>query len=63
MMGHNIHFKGVIWKIICKVSFLPLRIWSIANIKKKITLNYPKSAAIGFCSKGCKNKLETDVAN
>ena len=26
MMGHNIHFKGVIWKIISKVSFFPLLI-------------------------------------
>ena len=25
--------------------------YTILNIKKKITLNYPKSAAIGFCSK------------
>ena len=23
MMGHNIRFKGVIWKIICKYSFDP----------------------------------------
>ena len=27
MMGHNIHFKGVIWKIIPKLSLLPLLIW------------------------------------
>ena len=32
-------------------------------LKKKITLNYPKSAAIGFCSKGLKNKFETAIVN
>ena len=35
----------------------------IFNIKKKIILNYPKSAAMGFCSKGLKNKFETAVVN
>ena len=29
MMGRNICFKGVIWKIIPKLSVLPLLIWSI----------------------------------
>ena len=33
--------------------------YTIFNIKMKITLNYSKSAAIGFCSKGPKNELET----
>ena len=33
------------------------------NIKEKITLNYPKSAAIGFCSKGLKNEFETAMVN
>ena len=28
MMGHNIRFKGVICKIIPKLSLLPLLIWS-----------------------------------
>ena len=37
--------------------------YTIFNIKKKITLNYPKSSAMGFCSKGLKNKLETAVLN
>ena len=32
--------------------------YTIFNIKKKITLNYPKSAAMGFCSKGVKNKFK-----
>ena len=31
--------------------------YTIFNIKKKINLNYPKSAAMGF-SQGLKNKLE-----
>ena len=36
---------------------------TIINIKKKITLNYSKSAAMGFFSKGLKNKFETAVVN
>ena len=31
--------------------------------KKKITVIYPKSAALGFCSKGPKNEFETVVVN
>ena len=31
-------------------------------MKKKITLNYPKSAAVGF-SPGTKNEFETAVVN
>ena len=37
--------------------------YTIFNIKKKITLNYPKFAAIGFCSKGLKNEFETAVVD
>ena len=33
------------------------------NIKKKTTLNYPKSAAMGFCSRGLKNEFEIAVVN
>ena len=33
------------------------------DIKKKITLNYLKSAAIAFCSKGLKKEFETAVVN
>ena len=32
-------------------------------VKKKITLNYPKSVAMGFCSEGPKNEFETAVVN
>ena len=32
-------------------------------IKKKITLDYPKSAAMGFFSSGLKNEFETAVVN
>ena len=32
-------------------------------MNKKNTLNYPKSAAMGFFSKGLKNEFETDVVN
>ena len=36
--------------------------YTIFNIKKNITLNYPKSAALGS-SKGLKNEFETAVVN
>ena len=34
-----------------------------AIYKKKTTLNYPKSAAMSFFSKGLKHELETAVVN
>ena len=37
--------------------------YTIFNMNKKNTLNYPKSAAIGFFSKGLKNEFETAVVN
>ena len=37
--------------------------YTIFNIQKKIILNYPKSAAIGFCSKVLKNGFETAMVN
>ena len=37
--------------------------YNIFNIKKKTTINYSKSAALGFCSKGLKNEFETAVVN
>ena len=37
--------------------------YTIFNINKKITLNYLKSAAKGFFSKGLKNEFETAVVN
>ena len=36
--------------------------YTIFNIKK-ITLNYPKSATMGFFSNGLKNEFETAVVN
>ena len=36
---------------------------TIFNMNKKNTLNYPKSAAMGFFSKGHKNEFETVVVN
>ena len=33
-MGHNIRFKGVIWKIIFKLSILPRLIWSTVRDAK-----------------------------
>ena len=36
---------------------------TIFNMKTKNTLNYPKSAAMGFFSKGLKNEFERAVVN
>ena len=35
--------------------------YTIFNMNKKNTLNYPKSAAMGFFSMGLKNEFETAV--
>ena len=35
----------------------------IFNIKREIPLNYPKSAAMGFCSNELKKEFETAVVN
>ena len=37
--------------------------YTIFNTNKKTTLNYPKSAAMGFFSKVFKNEPETAVVN
>ena len=37
--------------------------YTIFNIQKKITQNYPKSAAMEFCSKGLKDQFETAMVN
>ena len=37
--------------------------YTIFNMNKKNTINYPKSAATGFFSKGLKNEFETAVVN
>ena len=37
--------------------------YTIFNMNKKNTLNFPKSAAMGFFSKGLKNEFETAVVN
>ena len=37
--------------------------YTIFNMNKKDTINYPKSAAMGFLSKGLKNEFETAVVN
>ena len=37
--------------------------YTILDIKMKITLHYPKSAAMGFCSNRHKNEFETAVVN
>ena len=37
--------------------------YTFFNIKKKITLKFSQSAAMGFFSKGLKNEFETAVVN
>ena len=37
--------------------------YTIFNMNKKNILNYPKSAAMGFFSKGLRNEFETVVVN
>ena len=37
--------------------------YTIYNMNKKNTLNYPKSAAMDLFSKGFKNEFETAVVN
>ena len=37
--------------------------YTIFNMNKKNTINYPKSAATGFFSKGLKNEFKTAVVN
>ena len=37
--------------------------YTIFNMNKKNTINYPKCAATGFFSKGLKNEFETAVIN
>ena len=37
--------------------------YTIFNIQKKFSLKYPKSAAIGFFSKGHKDEFETAMVN
>ena len=37
--------------------------YTVFNMNKKNTLNYPKTAAMGFFSKGLKNEFETAVVN
>ena len=37
--------------------------YTILNMKTKVTQNYPKSAAMGFFSKGPKNEFEKAVVN
>ena len=36
---------------------------TIFNILEKVTVNYPKSAAMRFFSQGLKNEFETAVVN
>ena len=37
--------------------------YTIFNMNKKDTINYPRSAAMAFFSKGLKNEFETAVVN
>ena len=37
--------------------------YTVFNIKKQITLNYPKSAVMRFIPQGLKNEFETAMVN
>ena len=37
--------------------------YTILLLKKKITLDYPRSAAMGLCSKGLKKEFEIALVN
>ena len=37
--------------------------YTVFNMNKKNTINYPKSTATGFFSKGLKNEFQTAVVN
>ena len=37
--------------------------YTIFNVENKITQNYLKSAAMGFCSNGLENEFETAMVN
>ena len=39
-MGHNIYFKGGIWKTIPKLFFLPLLIWSTDLIVNSLVKDF-----------------------
>ena len=55
MRGQNVHFKGVLWKIIPKLSLLPLLIWSTVTSWFHVLHFYvqyqriPVGAFGGFC--------------
>ena len=65
------HNRDIFLKVCCEFSIeLPHQgdsneytQYTIFNIKKKITLNCPRSAAMGFFAKGLKNEFRTAVVN
>ena len=61
-MGHNIHFKGVIWKVILKLSLLLLLIWRTVSFLVKLCLfrQVRNSIPLNFCSvkEGLSNSVD-----
>ena len=57
MMGHNIRFEGVIWRIIPKLSLLTLLIWSTVMYDKYKTMC--KCLLISSLSGLTKNTLDS----
>ena len=60
MMGHNIHFKALIWKIIPKLSPLPLLIWSTG--KAPFILMLPSNSIILVPETDNYNQLSDGIA-
>ena len=59
MMGHHIGFKEVIWKIIPKLSLLPLFIWHTVNSQREkyrnsmVLIQMLVSGIMLACTFGC----------
>ena len=65
MSTHNIPFSREYsqYTILIEVILMSTHNIPFSIYKKKITHNYPKSAALGFFSKGLYNEFETAVVN
>ena len=63
MMGHNIHFEGVIWKIIPKLSLLPLLIWSTGHLKNHENHVQDRDTVVqaNKCLSQCKVRKHRDI--
>ena len=58
MTGHNIHFIGVKWTIILKLSLLPLLYWSTGYLLHLHVINYKMGFPVSKSTQICKLGLE-----